>query len=59
MFSKAIPHFESDYASKIQQSNVVPLNASYGQIVPGIKMLIGPWYLDEFGNPTRQIKARD
>jgi hypothetical protein len=23
------------------------------------KMLIGPWYLDEFGNPTREIKALD
>ena len=23
------------------------------------EMLIGAWYLDEFGNPTREIKARD
>jgi hypothetical protein len=23
------------------------------------EMIIGPWYLDEFGNPTREIKARD
>ena len=23
------------------------------------EMVIGPWYLDEFGNPTREIKARD
>jgi hypothetical protein len=23
------------------------------------EMIVGPWYLDEFGNPTREIKARD
>jgi hypothetical protein len=26
---------------------------------PKIKTEIGPWYLDELGNPTRQIKGRD
>ncbi len=26
---------------------------------PATEMIIGPWYLDEFGNPTREIKARD
>jgi hypothetical protein len=26
---------------------------------PGIKMAVGVWYPDEFGNPTREIKARD
>ena len=24
-----------------------------------LKMFVGPWYLDEFGNPTREIKALD
>ncbi|MGA8615831.1 MAG: hypothetical protein WB760_29940 [Xanthobacteraceae bacterium] len=23
------------------------------------EMIIGPWYLDEFGNPSREIRARD
>jgi hypothetical protein len=31
----------------------------YEQTTPTIKMLIGSWYLDEFGNPTREIRARD
>jgi hypothetical protein len=26
---------------------------------PKTEMLIGHWYLDEFGNRTREIKARD
>jgi hypothetical protein len=30
----------------------------HGQKAP-TEMVIGPWYLDEFGNPTREIKARD
>jgi hypothetical protein len=29
------------------------------QITPKIKMLVGDWYVDEFGNRTREIKARD
>ena len=26
---------------------------------PAIKMLIGDWYVDEFGIPTREITSRD
>jgi hypothetical protein len=26
---------------------------------PRIEMMIGDWYLDEFGNRSREIKARD
>jgi hypothetical protein len=26
---------------------------------PSIKMAVGDWYPDEFGNPTREIKGRD
>jgi hypothetical protein len=29
------------------------------QAAPNIKMVVGPWYLDEFGNQTREITARD
>jgi hypothetical protein len=28
-------------------------------VIPAIKMLIGEWYVDGFGIPTREIKARD
>ena len=28
-------------------------------MIPAIKMLIGEWYVDEFGIPTREITARD
>jgi hypothetical protein len=27
--------------------------------VPAIKMIIGDWYVDELGIPTREITARD
>jgi hypothetical protein len=26
---------------------------------PILRTELGPWYLDEFGNPTRKIKRRD
>jgi hypothetical protein len=28
-------------------------------IVPKIKMVASPWYVDEYGNQTREIKALD
>jgi hypothetical protein len=47
------PYVQDPYA----QDRNVPAR-HYGQKVV-TEMVIGPWYLDEFGNPTRQIKARD
>ncbi len=32
---------------------------NYELSTPKTEMLIGHWYLDEFGNRTREIKARD
>ena len=29
------------------------------KIPNAIKMLVGPWYVDEFGNPTREIARLD
>jgi aminopeptidase C len=28
------------------------------EVLPAIKMIIGDWYVDELGMPTRQITAR-
>jgi hypothetical protein len=33
--------------------------AAHQQIIPKVEMLVGTWYVDEFGNKTREIKARD
>jgi hypothetical protein len=60
MVHKALSISETGYASNIQRSGTrTPLNAGYGLTAPRIEMLVGPWYLDEFGNPTRQIRAHD
>jgi hypothetical protein len=33
---------------------------SSGQaVLPAIKMIIGDWYVDELGMPTREITARE
>jgi hypothetical protein len=29
------------------------------EVTPAIKMIIGDWYVDELGMPTREITARD
>lgn len=36
-----------------------PSTTYFEQIVPRTEMVIGSWYLDEFGNPTREVRARD
>ena len=44
----------------LYQGNVVALFAgNYVSTTPAIKMIISPWYLDELGIPTREIKALD
>lgn len=51
---------EMEYASNIHRSAArTSLNAGYLQTAPRIEMLVGAWYVDEFGNPTREIRARD
>jgi hypothetical protein len=34
-------------------------HAEYQQIVPKIEMLVGAWYIDQFGNKAREVRARD
>jgi hypothetical protein len=43
-----------------QQGYAKSMRATYyEQTPPRIEMVIGSWYLDEFGNKTREIKARN
>jgi hypothetical protein len=35
------------------------MRAAHLQIILKIEMLVGAWYVDEFGNQTREIKACD
>ena len=32
---------------------------SRAEVIPAIKMIIGDWYVDELGMPTREITARE
>ena len=34
------------------------VRAAHQQIIPKVEMLVGTWYA-EYGNQTREIKARD
>jgi hypothetical protein len=33
--------------------------SAYDQMMPKAEMHVGEWYVDEFGNQSREIKARD
>jgi hypothetical protein len=58
MFYDVLSHFQHTF--RVQQDSVALMSASqYSQVTPRIEMVVGDWYLDEFGNPTREIKARD
>ena len=43
-------------AASLQESDAAMTTNNYQQTAPAAKMLVGPWYLDEFGNPTREVK---
>jgi hypothetical protein len=58
MFYDALSHFQNTF--RVQQDSVALMSASqYSQVTLRIEMIVGDWHLDEFGNPTREIKARD
>jgi len=48
-----------DAAAPVQDREVAETKGNYQQTAPTAKMLVGPWYLDEFGNPTREIRGLD
>ena len=48
-----------DAAAPVQDREVAVTKGNYQQTAPTAKMLVGPWYLDEFGNPTREIRGLD
>jgi hypothetical protein len=43
-------------AVSLPESDAAMTTNNYQQTAPAAKMLVGPWYLDEFGNPTREVK---
>jgi hypothetical protein len=43
----------------VQDSAELQVEIKQEKIPDAIKMLVGPWYLDEFGNPTREITRLD
>ena len=59
MFYDELSLLEAGYAG-VQQRSVATTSPHLNvQIASRIKMIIGSWYLDEFGNQAREIKARD
>lgn len=59
MFYDELALLETGYARAKQRSVAMPSLNLNVQIATKIEMIVGPWYLDEFGNETREIKSRD
>jgi hypothetical protein len=53
--------YDSDSLIKLQQEarRRRQRHSEGQQIVPKIEMRVSAWYVDQFGNRTREIKARD
>jgi len=43
----------------VQDSAELQVAIKQEKIPNAVKMLVGRWYLDEFGNPTREITTLD
>jgi hypothetical protein len=56
MFYDAIALFQSRLTDVSQNNNVIGTDKLTS---PKLEMIVGAWYFDEHGNPTREIKARD
>ena len=59
MFHDARPLVQPFHNLGVQDSAELQVEIKQEKIPDAIKMLVGPWYVDEFGNPTREIKALD
>jgi hypothetical protein len=44
---------------RLRQKHPAVMRPAYEQIMLRIEMMVGAWYIDQFGNRTREIKARD
>jgi hypothetical protein len=45
--------------ARLRQQHAAAGRPTHEQISPKIKTLVGSWYVDQFGNKTREITARD
>jgi hypothetical protein len=45
--------------ARLRQQHAAAGRPASEQIIPRIEMLVGAWYVDQYGNQTREIKARD
>jgi hypothetical protein len=59
MFHDARPLAQPLHNLGFNDSAELQAAIKHEKIPNAVKMLVGPWYLDEFGNPTREIKAVD
>ena len=60
MVYDAVLLFQKEQAFRASQNGAaVRGKGHHDQTSPSLEMIVGPWYCDEVGNPTREIKARD
>ena len=41
------------------RGDVASIRTTHHELPPKTEMVIGSWYVDEFGNRTREIKTRE
>jgi hypothetical protein len=44
---------------RLRQKHAGAMRPAHEQIIARIEMLVGAWYVDQVGNQTREIKARE
>jgi hypothetical protein len=55
--------YDADAAIEVELERLRSKRQRYSErsqaVLPAIKMIIGDWYVDELGMPTREITARE
>jgi hypothetical protein len=57
MMSDTRPTTPEPQYKRLLQASASMTGSNYDRTAPATKTITGDWYLDELGNPTREIKA--
>ena len=57
-YANSLVQLQHDMRRQLR-GDIASIRATRNEVLPEIEMVIGSWYVDEFGNRTREIKARE
>ena len=57
-YADSLIHLQHDMRRQLR-GDAASMRGTHYELQPKTEMVIGSWYVDEFGNRTREIKTRE